>query len=142
GDPGFGLLLEQVRERSLDAFRHQEIPFDKLVEELDPERTLAHSPLFQALFAFESTPAPPFVLPGLEVRTLAVGNAADAKFDLALLLHEAPDGIAGSLSYRADLFDAAPVERMAAHFQTLLAAGLADPRTPVSGLPCLGEAER
>ncbi|HEV7518415.1 MAG TPA: amino acid adenylation domain-containing protein, partial [Thermoanaerobaculia bacterium] len=139
--PDFAALLGQVRDALLDAYLHQEIPFERLVEELAPERTLAYSPLFQVMFVFDNTPAPAFELSGLAVSGLAVENVI-AKFDLALNLRETPAGLGGSLGYSTDLFDATTVERFTGHFQALLAAVVRDPRTAVAELPLLAAAER
>ncbi|HEV7515038.1 MAG TPA: amino acid adenylation domain-containing protein, partial [Thermoanaerobaculia bacterium] len=141
GGPGFSTLLGRVRDALLDAYLYQEIPFEKLVEELAPERTLAYSPLFQAMFVFDNTPAPAFALSGLALSPLTVENAV-AKFDLTLSLRETPAGLSGSLGYSTDLFDAATLARFTAHFQALLAAALADSETRVAELPLLASGER
>jgi amino acid adenylation domain-containing protein len=140
-DPGFLDALDRVREMVLGALAHQDLPFEKLVEELQPERDLSHSPLFQAMLAFENRSAG-FELPGLEVAP-AGGGTGSAKFDLSLFLEEQAGGrLAGRLEYATDLFDAETVRRMIAAFRILLAGIAASPESPVSRLPLLAPEER
>ncbi|HKV11774.1 MAG TPA: non-ribosomal peptide synthase/polyketide synthase, partial [Thermoanaerobaculia bacterium] len=139
--PSFAGLLDRTREHALTAYAHQELPFEKLVEHLKPERDLGHTPLFQASFALQNAPAEPLRLPGLAVELLA-GETAVAKFDLSLALGEDGDGFAGELIGSAGLFEAATVERWAGGFARLLEAALAAPGESVLELPLLGEAER
>src|SRR5947199_1635730 len=134
-------LLAQVREVTLAAYLHQELPFEKLVAELDLERNLAHAPLFQTLLVFQNTPEATVEVPGLTVRPLDVGTGT-AKFDLILNLSETAEGIAGGLLYNRDLFDATTVERAGEHLQKLLEAILADPGQRIAELPLLGAVER
>ncbi|HEX8244805.1 MAG TPA: condensation domain-containing protein, partial [Longimicrobium sp.] len=137
GDPGFRALLARVREATLGAYVHQEVPFERLVEELQPERSLGHAPVFQVMFTLQNMPGGAAGFPGLELRGLGLTDQV-AKFDLTLDVAPRPDGsFAGSLEYAADLFDAATAERFAAHFRTLLAAALASPATPISALPLM-----
>jgi amino acid adenylation domain-containing protein len=140
----FRALLGRVREGVLGAFAHQELPFERLVEELAPERSLAHTPLFQALFAYRSAAGAGDVLrlPGLELAPLAGGGAEVAKFDLDLTLEEAGEELAGGLAFRAELFEGATIERMLGHFRALVEAVAADPERPVSGVELLTGAER
>ncbi len=142
GDPGFRALLGRVREATLGALAHQEVPFEKLVEELAPERSLSHTPFFQAVIALgEGGRALPR-LAGLEAEPLDTGPGA-AKFDLTLeLADEGPGGFRGALTYRAELWDGPTVERMLGHLGALLAGAAADPERPVSALPVLDAAER
>ncbi|HEV7518774.1 MAG TPA: amino acid adenylation domain-containing protein, partial [Thermoanaerobaculia bacterium] len=141
GDPDFATLLGRVRSTMLDADLHQDIPFEKLVEELEPDRTLAHWPLFQVMLVLENTPMPAFELPGLAVRRLTVGSPV-ARLDLTVTLRETPAGLAGTLGYSTDLFAAATVERFVGHFQVLLTAAAAHTETRVAELPLLSPAER
>ncbi|HYO16637.1 MAG TPA: non-ribosomal peptide synthase/polyketide synthase [Thermoanaerobaculia bacterium] len=141
GDPPFLELLGRVRERALSAYAHQDLPFEKLVEELQPERSLAHSPLFQVLFVLQNASAGPLELPGLRLAPVELDSGA-AKFDLTLSFTEEPGGIQGLLQYSRDLFDAATAERLLGHLRTLLAAAAADPGTPVPDLPLLTPAEQ
>ncbi len=141
GNPTFRELLARVRRTTLEAYAHQDLPFEKLVEELRPERSLAHAPLFQAMFVLQNAPSPPLQLPGITVEPLAVGNAT-AKFDLTLSLGEQDGRLQGTLEYRTDLFGSATIGRLAAHFQTLLEGIVADAGQPIGALPMLSTAER
>ncbi|HMB52204.1 MAG TPA: condensation domain-containing protein, partial [Thermoanaerobaculia bacterium] len=116
GDPGFRELLVRVREAALAAYAHQDLPFEKLVAELAPERDLVHTPLFQVMLALQNPPPARLDVPGLEIEALETPGTA-ARFDLALALRDAPqeDTLAGTLEYSADLFDAATVDRLAGH---------------------------
>ncbi|HEY4594027.1 MAG TPA: amino acid adenylation domain-containing protein, partial [Thermoanaerobaculia bacterium] len=134
-------LLAQVREVTLAAYLHQELPFEKLVAELDLERNLAHAPLFQTLLVLLNTPEATVEVPHLAIRPLDAGTGT-AKFDLILNLSETAEGIAGGLLYNRDLFDATTVERAGEHLQKLLEAILADPGQRIAELPLLGAVER
>jgi len=141
GEPSFRQLLGRVREASLGAAAHQDLPFEKLVEELQPERDLSRSPLFQVMFVLQNVrlEAPA----RSELQLSPVGEAPEiAKFDLTLFMSETAGELGGSFEYNTDLFEAATVERMAGHFGELLGAIAADPDRRVSTLPVLTEAER
>ncbi|WP_328718081.1 amino acid adenylation domain-containing protein [Streptomyces sp. NBC_00247] len=143
GDPGFGDLLDRVRETALGAYDHQDLPFERLVEELAPERDLSRTPLFQTMFVLQNTPDQnAWGLPGLAVEPFAV-RAEEAKFDLTLFLTERPDGsLDGNLVFAVDLFDRATAARLAGHFATLLGAAVAAPDRRLSELEMLAGAER
>ncbi|MET8683179.1 amino acid adenylation domain-containing protein [Streptomyces sp. NPDC004732] len=147
GEQSFGELLGQVRERSVDAFAHQDVPFDALVERLNPVRTQAHHPLVQVLFGWQTDTVPDIPVPGLGMETASVDIGA-ARMDLAFSLRERftdngrPGGISGIVEYRTDLFDAETVERMAARWQRLLTAMAAEPDRPLASLDVLDEAEQ
>jgi amino acid adenylation domain-containing protein len=141
GDPTFADLLARVRDTALGAYDHQDVPFEKLVEELHPRRELGHHPLFQVLFIFQNTPRPPLELPGLILTPVEI-DPGTAKFDLTLELAETPEGLGGWLEYNTDLFEAATMARMAGHLETLLEAIAADPTARVSRVPLLTAAER
>ena len=141
GVSSFRELLQQVRETTLGAFAHQDIPFEKLVEELRPPRDLSRSPLFQVMFALQNVPTGEFQLPGLTLRPVE-HEGTTAKFELSLALAEGPDGFGGTLTYNTDLFDAATAARMMRHFQVLLEAIAARPDTALSDLPLLTSEER
>ncbi|NTJ36653.1 AMP-binding protein, partial [Agrobacterium rhizogenes] len=141
GDPSFRDLLGRVREVALGAYAHQDLPFEKLVEELQPARDLSRQPIFQVLFALQNVPQEVLRLPELELRRIA-GLAAAAKFDLQLQLQETASGLRGRFEYATDLFDAPTIERMAGHLQILLDGALADPAVRISRLPLLSETER
>ncbi|HET7459775.1 MAG TPA: amino acid adenylation domain-containing protein, partial [Longimicrobium sp.] len=135
-------LLGQVRARALEAQQHQEVPFEQVVERLDPARTLAHHPLFQVVFAWRNAPRERLELPGL--RSVAVPEIAEetAKFDLSLALAPSGDRIAGELNYATSLFDRATGERHAGYLLRVLEAMATDDRQSVDRLPLLPEAER
>ncbi|MEK7327135.1 MAG: condensation domain-containing protein, partial [Chloroflexota bacterium] len=141
GEPGFRELLKRVREVALGAYAHQDVPFGMLVDALQPQRDLSHSPLFQAMFVLQNTPAQTLTLPGLALRPLEA-DSGTAKFDLTLMLEETPDGLKGTWEYNADLFEAATINRMIGHFQVLLENIVATPDQPVTTLPILTETER
>ncbi len=134
GDPSFRRLLGRVRETTLDAYAHQEVPFERLVDELDPVRDLTRSPLFQALFALQNLPVRPRGLPGgLRMEGLGLDRQA-AKFDLSLYLTETGGGIDGTLEYNTDLFDRTTALRLARSYRCLLGRVLDDPDTPLARL--------
>ncbi len=141
GELTFAEWLSRVRETALGAYAHQDLPFEKLVDEMQPERSLAHTPLFQTLLVLQNAPAGRLDLPGLAFETVAAGTSA-AKFDLTLALDETPRGFAGSWEYKPDLFDAATVARLAAAFETLLAGAAGEPGARLFDLPLLSAAER
>jgi amino acid adenylation domain-containing protein len=135
-------LLAQVRESVLDADNHQDLPFEKLVEELKPERSLNHSPLFQVMLAYNNATGERLTLPGLEVTPQDLGETQTAKFDLTLELTEAQNRLSCAIEFNSDLFDRTTIERMVGHFKTLLEAVVANPQSRVQDLPLLTEAER
>ncbi|MBW8874482.1 MAG: non-ribosomal peptide synthase/polyketide synthase [Acidobacteria bacterium] len=141
GGPAFGALVARVREESLNAFAHQDLPFEQLVEELQPDRSLGRTPLFQVLFAFAAEPRDGFALGSLRARPRAT-QTGTAKFDLSLLLREEEGGWAGDLEYRAELFDAPTVERLARQVERLLGAVAADFGMRLFELPLLSGEER
>src|SRR6185436_15105887 len=136
GDPPFGELLARVRAVSLAAFAHAELPFEKLVEELNPERSLARSPIFQVMCVLQNAPGGELHVPGLGVGPLALGAGA-AKFELTLSAFEAPDGLAASLEHRTELWDGPTLRRLLGHLATLLAAAADDPGRRLSELPLM-----
>ncbi|HVT15727.1 MAG TPA: amino acid adenylation domain-containing protein, partial [Thermoanaerobaculia bacterium] len=141
GSPSFGEVLRRLRETALDAFLHQDLPFERLVEELAPERDLSRSPLFEVLFILQDAPLAELRLPGLDLLQVPVDTGA-AKFDLTLTLGASGGGFAGWLEYDAELFDAATAERLLAHYERLLAAAVAEPELAIRDLPALSPAER
>ena len=122
-----------MREVTLGAHAHQDIPFEKLVEELRPERSLSHSPIFQVVFTLVNAKPTPSQLPGLSLTSFGV-ESTTAKFDLTLQMAEGAEGLAGALEYNTDLFDAAAITRLGVHFKTLVEAIVADPEQRVSEL--------
>ncbi|MGH3380990.1 MAG: amino acid adenylation domain-containing protein, partial [Actinoallomurus sp.] len=142
GDLAFTGLLDRVKDTALGAYDHQDLPFERLVEELAPQRDLSRNPLFQAMFVLQtSAETEPWQLPGLTVDPAPVTGGL-AKFDLNLSLREAGDGLAGHFDYPTDLFDRSTVERMAGHYRTLLERLATHPSTPLSQIEMLTEAER
>jgi non-ribosomal peptide synthetase component F len=141
GDPTFRELLGRVREVMLGAYAHQEVPFEKVVEELQPERSLNHSPFFQVMFALQNMPRETIELPDLQLSAIEPEMGAVA-FDINFTMSEAEDGINGFLQYNTDLFDASTIKRLLTHFELLLAAVISNPEQPVSTLPLLTEDER
>ncbi|HVF55927.1 MAG TPA: amino acid adenylation domain-containing protein, partial [Pyrinomonadaceae bacterium] len=141
GKATFTELLLQVREAALGAYAHQDVPFEKLVEALQPERSLSHSPLFQVMFAWQNTPESDLQQVG-ELRMRAMGGESrTAKFDLTLSMSEAGEEIGATIEYNTDLFDASTIARMAGHFTTLLQSAAAQPSQRVSDLPLLTDGE-
>ncbi|HKV09943.1 MAG TPA: amino acid adenylation domain-containing protein, partial [Thermoanaerobaculia bacterium] len=141
GDPDFLALLGRTRETALDAYAHQDLPFERLVAELAPERSLAQSALVQVFFLLQNDPALPAELaPGLSLR-LGPETGGTAKFDLKLALAETAGELAGGFEYAVDLFDAVTVERMAGHFRNLLEGIVAAPGARLSELPLLSADE-
>jgi amino acid adenylation domain-containing protein len=141
GNPSFRTFLQRVRRTALEAYAYQDLPFEKLVEELQPARDLSHHPVFQVVFALHNLPGETMRLPGLQLRKMRA-EATTSKLDLSLYLHETPQGIRGTFEYAAELFDASTIERMEDHFCRLLESVVADPDRPISELDLLGEAER
>ncbi len=144
GDPDGPTLLARIRERTLATYAHQDLPFERLVEELQPERSLAVSPLFQVLFALQNAPAGRLQLAGLTLEPVAPGGPPAAKFELSLFLGELPggEGIAGGWEYNTDLFDAATIERLSGWLTALVAGWLERPQARLSELPILAPAEQ
>lgn len=141
GDPTFVELLARVREVTLGAYAHQDLPFEKLVEELQPARVMSHAPLFQVMFTLQNAPRPSLELPGLTLAQVEL-DPGTSMFDLSLSIEETTRGVSGAFEYNTDLFDAATIQRLARHLQTLLGGIAANPRQRVSDLPLLTEAER
>ena len=141
GDPSFEELLGRVREVALQAYTHQDLPFEQLVQTLQPTRDLSYTPLFQVMFVLDDAGGSSVKLPELTVSSYSV-ELGTAKFDLTLSMEKTADGLAGVWEYNADLFDRATIARMAGHFQTLLEAIVANPQQKVSSLPLLTEQER
>jgi amino acid adenylation domain-containing protein len=141
GDPSFRDVLRRVREATLGAYEHQDLPFEQLVAELAPERSLAHSPLFQVMFALNGPADAREGLPGLRTERLQTGLPT-TKFDLSLGFAEHAGGLGGGIEYSVDLFDAATIRRMAAHLERVLEQVAADADARLSELELPGEAER
>ncbi|HEU4557299.1 MAG TPA: non-ribosomal peptide synthase/polyketide synthase, partial [Longimicrobium sp.] len=141
GDPSLGEVLRRVREATLGAYEHQELPFETLVAELQPERSLAHTALFQVMFALENAERSAPALPGLELRRLPTA-AATSRFDLTLVAAEEPDSLALTLEYSTDLFERGTAARMLEQLGRVLEQFAEDAGLPLSGLELMDEAER
>ncbi|MFD2169281.1 amino acid adenylation domain-containing protein [Tumebacillus lipolyticus] len=140
GELSFNKLLHRVRDTALDAFAHQDVPFERLLDRLQPERDLSHTPLFQVMFVLQNQQVDP-QLEGLLVQAIE-GDSATAKFDLTLQAQETESGITLKLEYNTDLYESSTIERMLAHYATLLAGAVAAPEQKLIDLPILPEAER
>lgn len=141
GNPTFRELLARVKEVALGAYANQDLPFETLVKELQPDRTLARNPIFQVMFVLQSESIPTFELPGLTVSHVQVENVV-ANFDLTLDAVERNGQLECLLESNVDLFDEDRITRLLGHFQNLLEGIVAKPQTPISQLPLLGESER
>ena len=151
GEPSFLELVRRVRAETLDALEHQDLPFERLVEELAPSRDLSRSPLFQVMFVMQNTREP--VLQALEQQVLQAHpgdlrrihwavEGVESKFDITLTAAEQPGGIRLTLEYSTDIFEEATARRLLTHYRTLLEAAVADPTRPIDQLPLMGPAER
>jgi len=142
GTPTFRELLDRVRTTALAALANQDLPFEKIVEVIQPERDRSRNPVFQTLFSLQDLGSVGSLsFPGLEASKLA-GSRETAKFELQLLMNTTPRGYRGLLEYDADLFDAATAEQFARHFATLVSEAAANPDRPVAQLPLLSVDER
>jgi amino acid adenylation domain-containing protein len=141
-NPPFAQLLASVRNTTLDAYAHQDLPFEKLVEELKPERDLSRNPIFQVMFALQNVPREMAELPRLKLSPFRAGNAVNSKFDLSLMAVENGDSINTVFEYNSDLFEAERIKRMQRHWLTLLEGIVANPDCPVAELPLMESSER
>src|SRR6185503_17651529 len=141
GSQTFQQLLARVRETSLEAFANQDLPFEQLVEALQPERDLSRTPLFQVMFAFQNAPREVFHVSGLTFERRRVENHT-SKFDLTLFATEAAEKLYFTFEYNTDLFERVRIERMAEHFEVLLDAIVTEPETRIGELPLLTTRER
>ncbi len=141
GDPSFATLLGRVRATALSAFAHQDLPFEKIVEELNPRRDPSRTPLFQVMFTLQEWGSEEVSLPGLRSRRIDPAGGL-AKFDLSVGFGEAEHGLGGSWGFNRDLFDATTIARLAAHFEVLAAGAASRPEQPLSALPLLTAGER
>lgn len=141
GNPTFRELLKRVKETALGAYAHQDLPFEKIVEWAQPERSLSYPPVFQVMFALQNQPRPTFALPGLNVSALK-RETDTAKFDLTLFVTETDEGLACWLEYNTDLFSAGAMTQLLEHFEILLAGVVASPEQQIAELPLLNEPKR
>lgn len=141
GDPTVQQMLQRVRHVTLEAYAHQDVPFEKLVEELRPERSLGANPLFQVMFALQNAPASPLSLSGVQVHKLDM-EYTSARFDLFLNLYDEAAGLSGGIEYDRDLFREETITRLIEHYQQLLTAMVGQPEQRIATLSLLTDAER
>ncbi|TRT76023.1 MAG: amino acid adenylation domain-containing protein, partial [Microcystis sp. M_OC_Ca_00000000_S217Cul] len=139
-EPTFEDFLAQVKQTTQDAYDHQDLPFEMLVEKLKIERHLDRNPLTQIVFALQNAPSSPWDLPGVNIEEIPSGLDS-VRVDLEVYLWDAPEGLGGFCSYNRDLFDAETIVRMMTHFKTLLAAIVENPRQSLASLPLLNPEE-
>src|SRR5262249_22271884 len=137
GNPSFRELLGRVRETTLGAYAHQDLPFEKL----QPKRDLSQNPLFQATFAVQNAPMQEFALPGLTIQYLDPG-VTSTRFDLELHVWESADALSMAAFYNTDLFNSSTIESLLGHYENLLAAAVSDPCQGIADLPLLSAWER
>jgi amino acid adenylation domain-containing protein len=143
GDPTFGEVLQRVREATFGGLAHQELPFEKLIEELSPDRRVSHAPVFQVMFGFDVDRSVGSTFAGAPLERLPIPENHWSRFDLSLVVRERSNGrVTGFLEYSSDLFERSTAERMLGHFGTLLDAVGRDPEQPLSRLPILTAEER
>jgi amino acid adenylation domain-containing protein/thioester reductase-like protein len=140
-NPTFSELLTRVRDMAMEAYSHQYLPFEMLVEALQPERDLSHTPLFQVMFVLQNAPTSGLEMSNLNVSSLPV-KLTTSRFDLTLIMQNSPTGLIGLWEYSTDLFDASTIDRMTSHFVTLLESIVANPQQQISQLPLLSEVEQ
>ncbi|NEQ47688.1 MAG: AMP-binding protein [Leptolyngbya sp. SIOISBB] len=141
GDQPFSQLLQQVRETALDAYSHQDVPFEAIVDALQVDRHLSHNALFQVMFILHNTPTQSFTLPDLQITALEP-ETTTARFDLSLDMYETPDGLTGVFEYNTDLFKPTTIQRLVGHFQKVLGAIAENPDSEIGTLPLLTPTEQ
>jgi amino acid adenylation domain-containing protein/non-ribosomal peptide synthase protein (TIGR01720 family) len=142
GNPSFYELLKRIRGTTLGAYAHQDMPFELLVQELQPERNLSYTPLFSVVFVLHNAPIPALEMSGLALTPLETVDHRNLMFDLIIHITETEEGLLGSLDYNTDLFKEDTICRMADHLQTLFAGIVANPQQRLSELPLLTESEQ
>ncbi len=141
GDPDFRSALRQCRETVLGAFSHQDVPFEKLVQELRPERSLSHNPIFQIAFALQPENSGELAIEGFELNPIKI-SVVNSKFDMFFSLAETPAGLRATVEYNTDLFAPSTIEQLLTRYQNLLTAILANPAARISTLPMLTATEQ
>ncbi len=141
GDPCFADLVNRVRTTVLGAIANQDVPFEQIVDAIETERDLSHSPLYQVMFVLQNSPLPSLTFSGLRLKPVDLDPAA-AKFDLAVSLLPEEGRLTGWFEYNTDLFETSTIQRLARHYENLLRDALRDPAQPISRLTMLSEAER
>ncbi len=140
-NPGFREVLRRVRRAAMEAYAHQDVPFEKLVTLVHPDRSSSRTPLFQAMFALQNAPMPALRTPGLLLTPIELPSRC-SKFDLTLFATEVPEGLNLTMEFNSDLFDAATADRMLTHYRVLLGKIIAHPDRPIGGLCMLTPEER
>ncbi|MDJ0842039.1 MAG: amino acid adenylation domain-containing protein, partial [Acidobacteriota bacterium] len=141
GSPNLAELVNRTKRTALEAYAHQDAPFEQVVDAVQPERDMGRTPVFQVMFSLQNAPEEHWELPGFTLAPMP-GSHNTAKFDLTLMVNETPGGYACAFEYNTDLFDRGTIARMAEHFKTLAIGALASPESPVDHLPLLTKAER
>ncbi|MHB8595763.1 MAG: amino acid adenylation domain-containing protein [Ktedonobacteraceae bacterium] len=141
GDPRFRELLKRVRKTTNDAYVHQDLPFEMLVNELQPERNLSRNPLFQIMFALQNAPTSTLDLPDLTIDLLEVSNETSV-FDLSISITDKEQELIGIVEYNSDIFEVSTIKRLLGHFQTLLGSIVETPDTRISQLQFLTDSEQ
>jgi non-ribosomal peptide synthetase component F len=141
GDPSFRELLGRVRRAAIEAYSHQDLPFERLVEELHTSREADRTPLFQVMFALDNAPLPALRSPDLVLEPLPI-TSGTSKFDLTLTATEEPEGLSLTMEYSTELFEATTIDRMLGHFGTLLVAAIADPERCLGKVPLMSDSEQ
>ncbi|HEU5374937.1 MAG TPA: amino acid adenylation domain-containing protein [Ktedonobacteraceae bacterium] len=142
GNPSFREMLQRVRQTALAAYTHQDLPFEKLVEELHPERNLSYHPVFQVLFDFHNIPRKHLKLPGIELEPIYVKRGVASAFDMQLVIEDDEESLSGQIVYHPDLFNASTITRIARHFQELLQQIVDHPDQRIWNLPLVSASER
>lgn len=141
GDLSFRTLLRRVQASAVEAYANQDVPFEVVVKDLQPERALSRSPVFQVMYVLQNSPLPPLALPGLTLTQLDL-HSGTSKYDLTWFTTDTEHGLVNTIEYNTDLFDAATITRMLQHFTAMLHGLIADPDLPIARLPLLTEPER
>src|SRR5215208_6520348 len=140
GEESYRELLRRVKEEALGAYEHQDLPFEKVVEELQPERSLSHSPVFQVMFVMQNAPQEEIRLSDVSAEVLEV-KTSTSKYDLTLEMEESEEGLKGAIEYSSDLYDVETIRRMISHYKNLLESVSRDVEEPVSELEMMSEDE-
>ena len=140
-DPSFRQLVRRSKQVCIGAYDHEDLPYELLVEVMNPERSLAYSPLFQVMFAYQNAPRQDLHLAGLQASSFDI-ETRTSMFDLTLFVWERPDGVLLTMEYSTDLFGRPAIQRLLQHFEVLLKGVIANPDAPVSRLPLLPQEER
>jgi non-ribosomal peptide synthetase component F len=141
GNPTFRQLIGRVRDGLLEAYGHQEVPFAKIVQELQPERSSAHNPIVQVLFVMQNVPRPKPDIAGLKLEGFEI-PVRTSKFDIGVFMVEKADKLLGYWVYSTDLFDQQRIQRMAGHFERLLRGAIQQPDEPISALEIFSSEEK